>query len=360
MAEKARQPKKKTRATSPLQKIMVGLSLGYALLIGILFLQNALGPERAWWSTMNLYLPQVIWALPAPVLVLGMLLCGPRMRLWALLPLLLGGLVLGPLMGYANLFRLSPGITRGSRLRVMTYNIERGSTSVPHLLRLIEQEHPDLFLSQDTSGSFTDALRKAYPTWNIERTGELLVATPLPLRAVENVALPLQKTMPWKVCSYTRCLVRVGDTDVAVFNLHLVTPRYALMKARRDKYAILRGKRSLGVEELIDNAQTRVAQAEEVAKRIAQEKGPVVVAGDFNAPLASLACQKMQAQGLRDAFALAGRGYGYTFGHTQRFDEPFLRIDHIFASSQFVAYECSVSPVKLSDHLPVIVELVLP
>lgn len=344
-------------------RVLVGTAtLGYGALILALCVANALGAERFWWSTVNLYLPQVFWALPAPFLVFALWLCRPARRWLVLLPLLLALWVLGPLMSHSNLvppLALSP---QGTPLRVMTYNIERGSRTIPNLLQTIAQEKPDLFLVQDNSGRFEAALRQAYPTWHVERTAELLVATRLPLHSVEAIDLPRQKALDWKACLYTRCVVEVGTTEVAVFNLHFITPRYALEGIRHQVKEQLHERRfpRLDVENMEGNAQTRLEQARIVAARIAQEPGPVIVVGDFNAPMSSLVCRTFQGLGLREAFQVAGRGYGFTYGHTWYVGKSFVRIDHVFASPHFGVQGCHIGASAVSDHRPVIADLLLP
>ena len=59
----------------------------------------------------------------------------------------------------------------------------------------------------------------------------------------------------------------------------------------------------------------RVNQAQVLRKILAGEKGPVLVAGDLNSPDASLLGAGLREAGFHDAFAEAGKGYGYSYGH---------------------------------------------
>ena len=65
------------------------------------------------------------------------------------------------------------------------------------------------------------------------------------------------------------------------------------------------------------------------------------------------------ALGLRDAFASAGRGYGYTYGHTLRPAFSFLRIDHVLVGPEFEVRDCFVGGDEGSDHRPVIADIAL-
>jgi len=70
--------------------------------------------------------------------------------------------------------------------------------------------------------------------------------------------------------------------------------------------------------------------------------------------------QALLAVGLRDAFASAGRGWGFTYGHTLRPRVSFLRIDHVLVSDDVAAVRSFVGGKEASDHRPVIADLRLP
>ena len=68
---------------------------------------NALGPERWWPGSVNLYVPQWPWALPCAVILPWYLLRAWR---WSWLPLAMGAWVFGPIMGFSFGFaRFGPG-----------------------------------------------------------------------------------------------------------------------------------------------------------------------------------------------------------------------------------------------------------
>jgi endonuclease/exonuclease/phosphatase family metal-dependent hydrolase len=63
--------------------------------------------------------------------------------------------------------------------------------------------------------------------------------------------------------------------------------------------------------------------------------------------------------GLRDAFSVAGLGYGYTYGHLLPPHASFLRIDHILVSPQIAVLDCAVGRRGISPHRSVIADLAL-
>jgi endonuclease/exonuclease/phosphatase (EEP) superfamily protein YafD len=83
------------------------------------------------------------------------------------------------------------------------------------------------------------------------------------------------------------------------------------------------------------------------------------VAGDLNAPDSSVVVRSLLDTGLRDAFATAGMGYGYTWGHTLRPGVSFLRLDHILVGPEFGVADCFVGGAQASAHRPVIADLFL-
>jgi hypothetical protein len=96
--------------------------------------------------------------------------------------------------------------------------------------------------------------------------------------------------------------------------------------------------------------EQRRAQADELARIAADLGGPVVVAGDFNAPIESRALHAL-ASGFDDAFA----SVGVAPGDPRRASCGPLPIDHLL-SRGLRAVECRVvtEAGDASDHLPVV------
>jgi endonuclease/exonuclease/phosphatase (EEP) superfamily protein YafD len=119
------------------------------------------------------------------------------------------------------------------------------------------------------------------------------------------------------------------------------------------------------IERLEDNVEARFSQVREIKELIQQEQGPVIVAGDLNSPEASLVSRTLREAKLHDAFAEAGKGYGYTYGHfllrnrLPLLNSSWMRIDHIMMSPHLEAQRCWAGPADASEHRPVIADLVL-
>ncbi|WP_026474438.1 endonuclease/exonuclease/phosphatase family protein [Alkaliflexus imshenetskii] len=93
---------------------------------------------------------------------------------------------------------------------------------------------------------------------------------------------------------------------------------------------------------------SRSAQAEALARHIGNSPYPVIVCGDFNDTPVSYVYRTMRGP-LKDAFRESGSGFGGTYNGRL----PSFRIDYLFHSPEFDAYNFRVFPVKYSDHFPI-------
>ena len=176
--------------------------------------------------------------------------------------------------------------------------------------------------------------------------GQYLVASRLPLPALEGRDISYPGSTPHHCVRY---VLRVGGAEVAVYNVHLLSPRDGLMSVRHRQIKGMEG-----------NAEQRLFEAKRLADYVQAEPGPTLVTGDLNAPIQSLVCRCLFAAGLRDAFTESGLGYGYTYGGYTRIRHPYVRIDHVLASKTWQIPHCWVGNEVGSEHCPVIADLVLP
>ncbi|MEM7058398.1 MAG: endonuclease/exonuclease/phosphatase family protein [Pseudomonadota bacterium] len=85
--------------------------------------------------------------------------------------------------------------------------------------------------------------------------------------------------------------------------------------------------------------------------------GPKIIGGDFNATPLSSPVQRMEMR-MENAFAQAGKGFGFTFPTPARrigFAGPFLQIDYIFHSQDFQTVQAMVMETHppFADHFPI-------
>lgn len=316
-----------------------GLVLAYAACIVVIEISRQLGPERWWLTCLNLYLPQGAWAVPGVLLLLLSLVLD---RTFVFVPALCLAWVLGPVMGLC--FAVArPSAPPERRFRVMTYNVKYARGDTRALTEEVLAADPDLLLIQDASHRVT-----MYPpfaaflrTRHVEMEGFYLVASRYPLSPIEY--------RPMGPDWYVRTQVESASFPLTVYNVHLMTPR--------DGLEAMREWSRKGLSELMDGARERLTQVEQLNADLDREVGPVLLAGDLNAPPESLVLRRLRSNRLKDAFGEAGRGYGYTYGHSLKPYVSYMRIDHVLFSRELVALDSWVGGRPGSAHRPVVADL---
>ncbi len=330
----------------------------YAAALICLSLLNRRGPELWWPTAFNLYLPQAFWLLPA---IVFFLLCLLSARRWLWLPLLCMLWVAGPLMDFHWPEVQAPQPTAAAQVRVMTWNVKycsRGRQAQQQLKDAILGARPDVVLLQDAVDALKGELASGLAGWHTHSQGQFLIASRFPISRVEILPLALPAG---KQTSLARYRLTIASTPVSLYNIHFESPREGLSavgSARKRPWYLPQG-----IQRFERNVSIRLLQARAMERLITREQGPVVLAGDLNAPDASLVCAGLRRVGLRDAFAEGGRGYGYTYGHLllQRrlpwMRLSWMRIDHIMMSRHFTTRACRTGTSLISDHRPVIADL---
>ncbi|WP_245239625.1 endonuclease/exonuclease/phosphatase family protein [Methylobacterium variabile] len=214
---------------------------------------------------------------------------------------------------------------------ILIVNVLQSNRAYDRLLRLVEQSDPDLILALETDAGWRDALRPLrarYPhgvDQPQDNTYGLMLYSRLPLDDV-RVCFLVEDDVP---------SVRAGVTlpSGERFTFHGVHPRPphpGQSSAPRDGELVL------------------------IAREVAREGGPAVVAGDLNDVAWSRTTRLFQAiGGLLDP--RVGRGAYPTF-HA---GWPMLRwpLDHAFFSEHFLLARLERLPDIGSDHFPILIAL---
>lgn len=253
---------------------------------------------------------------------------------------------------------LGTGDTGTEGIRVMTYNVKDYiALESPEGLAIISDEiaqhDPDILVLQDARTlnakieSNPSALKSLYGDRHVYTFGQYAVASRYPLRQCKPGKISYRERQH----TFVHCIVHTGFTQIDLYTAHFLTPREGLNAVRHERLS--------GIDEWEQNVADRMAQARALANAAQTSVRPIILAGDFNAPDQSLVVRTLQSAGIRDAFAAAGTGYGYTYGHSLRPGISFLRIDHIFVSQNIGVRDCFVGGKLASPHRPVIADLVL-
>lgn len=231
-------------------------------------------------------------------------------------------------------------------LRVMTYNIHVGvgmdkKMDLQRIADVINQEHPDLVGLQEVD-------RGVKRTEGVDEIAELARLTKMEYAFAHNLDY------------------QGGQYGVAILS------RFAILKVDHRKYENKREAERRGMIriEIRVNHQTlsfvtthldyqyedgRVFETEQLLEFLKDQKGPLIVVGDFNEEPSGDAYRLMAAR-FRDAWPESKtRETGLSYPA----DKPAKRIDYIFhrATDKVRAKKAWVVNTPASDHIPVMAEL---
>jgi endonuclease/exonuclease/phosphatase (EEP) superfamily protein YafD len=328
------------------------LTYAYFALLILIFFFNQLGPEKFALTFVNLYLPQSYWAIPiAPLLIGALFLENTKLAPAVRCSLVLIFIVIA-LMDFRFTGRLfvANANTTAMPIRFMTYNIA-GGKSTDALKKNIIDESPSVILFQESSADFLRDFRASFPAWKTASSDDLMIASIYEISDFIRTELPKLSNDEWKRPAYVRAVVSNGTSRFAVYNTHLSTPREALNAMRHlesNFYALIN-----------KNIQDRESQSRQLAAAVSQEKLPYILGGDFNAPEKSIIISPFTNLGLKNVFSERGLGFGYTKGHDLQLGFSFIRIDHIFVSSEWLPVSSHVGSSLGSDHRPMLADVLL-
>ena len=291
------------------------------------------------WSTLYLYGPRWVAALPMIVLVPITAIARSYWVGCLLITVALG--VAGPLLGGRVSWQshFDPPAAH-ARYRVMTWNAG-GARSAAEFRKSHEDIRPDLILIQECPASF---VRTDFPTgWNvIDAKNGLKIATVYPIKLDESFGserLPLPGAA-------ARVTLKTPDGDWIVHNLHLATPRPGIQTAIDTKFANCTDLRTSLTHQATVSAYMR--------DWVGTSAGLSVIAGDFNMPVETRLYRRDWGQ-FQNAYSQTGIGWG----GTKVTSWHRVRIDHVLYRPPFHCRNCFVGPDLGSDHRPVIADLTL-
>ena len=323
--------------------------IGVLLPVLALTLGYTIPSLSTWWIELLQYVPYPAYLLPA----LAAFVFSFRLRwAWRIAAAVALGLVISVVMGLV-IGRADVG---RSHVRMMTYNIkayraEYRPQGIERLASEVAAHAPDILVMQD-AGELMQRRRtdpalgaRIFDGRQVFAQGQYIIVTRFPLRACGSGDLSYREVRS----IYLRCIVTIDGQDVDLVTAHLLSPRRGLNATR---YGAVDG-----IDDWQQNFADRLTQANKLAAGIAQRTRPMILAGDLNASQVSPVIRTLLGQGLRDAFASAGLGYGYTHGHALRFGFSFLRIDHILVSDDIGVADAFAGGWEASEHRPVIADL---
>jgi vancomycin resistance protein VanJ len=285
--------------------------------------------------------------LPLLLLVPAAVLLRTR---WMYIVTLLPLIIFLALFGARFVPRLGPTVTGGTRLRVMTFNQLFSNTNVSGLLAAIRAQHADVIALQELVPAVADAMQRdlkaVYPYQMLNPSnsvGGLGVLSRYPLEPATGVDGAAGQ---WVV-------LRARGQTLTIVNVHVHFSGISRIRSQRFG--------SLSYFRMYDTSG-RLSQVNTLRQAAQQVSGSLIMMGDFNTGDREPG-HAVLASELHDAFADAGRGFGFTFPNRKRIGPitipvPLVRIDYVWTKG-------SVVPVSAitncddggSDHCMVIAEL---
>lgn len=259
-------------------------------------------------------------------------------------------------------------------IKVMTYNAKcRGCADDEgdrRLAQLLARAEPDLVAFQESAVWFTGRNPTVTATPNLqavlsdshyvtvrpERPHHVHLSQPVFSRASRadlKIVEVTQTALPnvHDNSSFTRVHFRWKGQDAVLYNLHLYSYRSKPWDGENSRPGGMRRWIKL-LRDFQRDMIVQAREAEQIRARLDQEDAPVIITGDLNNTPHSWAFRHL-AEGYKDAFELAGRGWGATYHSTM----PLVRIDHILVSPEWRIAATRVPQTTYSDHLPVIAEI---
>jgi len=313
-----------------------------------------------------LYLPQVAWLLPIPLILLPAMLWQRKLSLALVLT---AGFFVVTVMGYRfGSNEPLPDSERGSEtLTILSYNHGQGRSQ--RLQRFKNLVKPDFLILQEgygqlrfyAEGSGYDELRY------VAEMAEFVMLSKYPIVSISPVIFPYPPFSGHKSTIAARFEVDWKGTRIAIYSVHLPTPRDNLLYLRRGAfiYGVIGIPGTPLGEKRIANQHywnQRLALSEQLIETLKEEKLPMIVVGDFNAPHSGYNHRLFESF-LHDAHKTSGGGFGYTFPGITRnplsLGGPWMRLDYIFYDKNWKSLRCTAESKRQSQHRAVAATLKL-
>jgi len=303
----------------------------------------------ALWLTVALFvLPYLYGLLIAWVFALWCVLPDRRS-----IPLLLMAALLWMAGLWGPAMAIGTETVAGTPVRVMSWNVRRlwggpedGDDPLACVVDAVQQAGPDVLVLLEVSRENMTALEGAlgmrcvHGTYTAaasgDRRGGLATCARAGASLIGGRSLRFVDDEDWH---YVASELAVADRVFNVLAVHLTPYRLGASE----------------VERAVETAAGQANQSAALLERVERFRDPTVVAGDFNSTR-DFSLHAALRSHLSDTWESGALGLGAT---KLAMDWLPLRIDYIYASSQFAVVDTEVLQVGCSDHRPVVSSLVL-
>jgi vancomycin resistance protein VanJ len=334
-------------------RTLPGWSLAYAALLvpGLLALEWLAEYWLPLWGV--LFAPPVILLMPLGLLTPLALL----RRRWRALAIQ-AACVLAVYGGFVRYRWGASAAPAEHAFTVITHNIGQGDRLA--FDEFFPQAAPDAIILQDAAGRSDYSAR--YPSLRMKAVDQFVLLTP----HLIDAAAPVPEAT-WRGRTVAvRFVVREGDKQIALYSVHLPTPRRTLKGFFSARVAMeMVGAGSAPTDDYPSYRtwlDARLSLATRLAEVFRKEPLPYLVGGDFNTPDHGVVYHTFASE-LTDAHVAVGGGAGFTFpgtrdGRAAALFGPWLRLDYWFAGKGWKPLECRVASDARSQHRAVLARFV--
>lgn len=252
--------------------------------------------------------------------------------------------------------------TSTNSIRVLTHNTGQDLPGYALRDKLIQDSQADIVLLQEITDNYIEQ------HWSqFQGTYPYQIHTPLQVDGEKLVGMgilsryPIREKNSFKLDEdglvyQMRVVIDTNNGPIVFYNVHTTFPWI-----RTHPISSLLGELPVPVYD--DTVRRREIQ--NLIKLVKQENSPVILAGDFNLNDQSDDYKELIESGLTDAYRNVGHGFGFTWpvNRTPSVNIwhaiPFVRVDYFFHSKDVSTCFAQVLPKTGSDHLPLIVNVLL-
>ncbi len=322
--------------SNPSKPRPIALAWIYLVSIVIIYALETWVSERGWLASLITYLPQVVFLIPGALLLIPAFARRDRRsgRIVGLGMTVALILLMRPVVPLAR-FTQHAGAGR-ERVRVMQYNVEKWASGSGKIADAIISLNPDVVCLEEADDYFytepgASHLMMLLPNYHWVHAGEVLVGSKFPILSTRVYHIQPDE----KPRATPEVEVELpGGGPLKIFATHLMPVLWQGPDSWRT----------------ID--RQRLTECRNLATTLNDAGEPWILCGDLNMPAAGVAYRTLAKSG-KSALDEAGSGFGYTLTTTI----PTERVDHVIVDRQITVDRAIIGNLRLSDHLPIIVDL---
>ena len=333
-----------------------------ALLLVVSYLSPKIDPQLVWWPSLLGLAYTYLIIINIGFVILWFIFYW-KYTFVSIICLLIGWRI------HQNLFQFNGKENNDTGIKVLSYNVLHfysyleGKKNDTAILDFIADQHANIICLQETklqkSGALNPIrLKNYFPGINHcqlahqSQWGGPVTFTSYPILNMGELRFEDTNNM----VIYTDVLI---DKDtLRIYNCHLQsygirTDDYSVIDTLGFQRKQLREMKQLGIK-LKDAYKQRSGQIKQLKESIDECPYPIIVCGDFNDTPVSFTYHTIHSS-LHDAFVESGKGVSNTY----RGKLPSFRIDYIFYSDDFEAFNYRRPHVEFSDHFPISAKLIM-